>query len=101
MGDRPACLWLNESRFAVFGLGQPLDVYYRRQFGHSKWGDVYMLVKTIRRLGFALVTGSVLLQSCAIGSDEVQLAAANSVESFFTALFSSALAQWVDAAFNV
>ncbi len=60
-----------------------------------------MFRKMFRRLGFAVLTGSILFQGCAVSGDELQTAAANSVQTFLSDLFSIALTQWVDAVFNV
>ena len=40
-----------------------------------------MLVRTMKRLGCALVPGSILLQSCALSSENLQNAAASGLES--------------------
>ena len=60
-----------------------------------------MFRKVLRRIGSALVTGSILFQGCAVNGDDVQTAVAGSVELFLSDLFSIALTQWLDAAFNV
>ena len=60
-----------------------------------------MFGKLCKRLGYALVTGSILIQGCSVSDDDLQIAAANSVESFLSDLFSIALSQWINAAFNV
>ena len=60
-----------------------------------------MFRKTYRRLGYALITGSILYQGCALNSDDLQLAAANSTQNFLSDLFAIALTTWIDAAFNI
>ncbi len=60
-----------------------------------------MFRKASRRLGYALITGSVLYQGCALNSDDLQLAAANSTQDFLSDLFAIVLTTWIDAAFNV
>ncbi len=60
-----------------------------------------MFRKVSKRLGFVLVTGSILFQGCIVNNDDLQLAAANSVQSFLSDLFAVALTQWINAAFNV
>ncbi len=60
-----------------------------------------MFRKTYRRLGYALITGSILYQGCALNSDDLQLAAANSTQDFLSDLFTIALSTWINAAFNV
>ena len=49
----------------------------------------------------ALVTGGFLLQGCPLNSDDVQEAAATSVDGFLATLFTTALTQWVNVAFGV
>ena len=60
-----------------------------------------MFRKVLRRIGSTLVTGSILFQGCAVNSDDLQTAAANSVQLFLSDLFSIALTQLLNAAFNV
>ncbi len=60
-----------------------------------------MFRKAYRRLGYALITGSILYQGCALNSDDLQLAAANSVQDLLSGLFATALTTWIDAVFNV
>ncbi len=60
-----------------------------------------MFRKTFRRLGYALISGSMLYQGCALSGDDLQLAAANSTQNFLSDLFTIALTSWIDAAFNV
>ena len=60
-----------------------------------------MFRKTCRRLGYALITGSIMYQGCALNTDDLQLAAANSTQNFLADLFAIALTSWIDAAFNV
>ena len=60
-----------------------------------------MFRKAYRRLGYALITGSIMYQGCALNSDDLQLAAANSMQNFLADLFTIALTSWIDAAFNV
>ena len=60
-----------------------------------------MFRKTHRRLGYALISGSILYQGCALNSDDLQLAAANSTQDFLSDLFTIALTTWINAAFNV
>ena len=60
-----------------------------------------MFRKTYRRLGYALISGSMLYQGCALNNDDLQLAAANSTQDFLADLFTIALTTWINAAFNV
>ena len=60
-----------------------------------------MFRKAYRRLGYTLITGSIMYQGCALNSDDLQLAAANSTQNFLADLFTIALTSWIDAAFNV
>ncbi len=60
-----------------------------------------MFRKTCRRLGYALLTGSIFYQGCALNTDDLQLAAANSTQNFLSDLFTIWLTSLIDAAFNV
>lgn len=60
-----------------------------------------MLVRTVKRLGYTLLPGSILLQSCAVSDEELQNAAASGLELFFTDLFATALSQWINQTFNL
>lgn len=60
-----------------------------------------MFRKSWQRLSYFLLSGSILFQSCAVSSDDVQNAAANSVEIFLSDVFAIALAQFITTAFNV
>ena len=71
------------------------------KFRHEAHGDIYMFRRAFRRLGYALITGSILYQGCALNSDDLQLAAANSTQNFLSDLFAIALTTWIDVLFNV
>ena len=60
-----------------------------------------MFRKSYRRLSYFLLTGSMLFQTCVVSSDDVQNAAANSVEIFLSDVFAIALAQFITIAFDV
>ena len=60
-----------------------------------------MFRKSCQRLSYFLLTGSILLQSCVVSSDDVQNAVANSVEVFISDVFAIALAQFITTAFNL
>ena len=60
-----------------------------------------MFRKSCQRLSYFLLTGSILFQSCAVNSDDLQNAAANSVEIFILDVFTIFLAEVITTAFNL
>lgn len=60
-----------------------------------------MRQRWFKRIGGLFLAGASLLQGCPLSADDIQVAAAGSVELFLTDLFTTAITEWIDVAFDV